>query len=84
MEIARLNNLTAEKIVSHTKSIFERHGIPKIVVSDNGPQYTSELYAEFAKKYQFHQITSSPYHPQGNREAKRAVGTIKEHAEEMR
>ncbi len=45
IEIARLNNLTA---VTHTKSVFARHGIPETVVSDNGPQYTSELYAEFA------------------------------------
>ena len=37
----------------------------------------AELYAEFAKKYQFHHITSSLYHPQGNGEAERAIGTIK-------
>jgi hypothetical protein len=49
--------------VNHTKSIFARHGIPEVVVSDNGPQYTSDLYAEFARNYQFQHLTSSPYHP---------------------
>ena len=51
IEIARLNGSTAEEVVTHTKSIFARHGIPETVVSDNGPQYTSELYAEFSKTY---------------------------------
>ena len=78
IEIARLNNLTAEEVVTHTKSVFARHGIPETVVTDNGPQYTSELYADFAKKFEFQHITSSPYYPQGNGEAERAVKTIKE------
>ena len=47
------------------------------MVSDNGPRYTSQVFAEFAKDYEFRHITSSPYFPQGNGEAERAVGTIK-------
>jgi len=78
IEIARLSNApTAEEVVTHTKSIFARHGIPECVISDNGPQYTSGLYEEFSKCYQFKHITSSPYFPQSNGEAERAVGTIK-------
>ncbi len=77
VEIARLNQLTAEEIITHTKSIFARHGIPEEVVSDNGPQYSSQAYAEFAKAYQFRHITSSPYFAQSNGEAERAVGTVK-------
>ena len=64
-------------MIIHTKSIFARHDIPEAVISDNGPQYTSQLYDEFARTYQFEHITSSPYHPQGNGEAERVVGTIK-------
>ena len=47
------------------------------MISDNGPQYTSDLYADFAKSYQFQHVTASLYFPQGNGEAERAVGTIK-------
>ena len=72
-----LNGVTAEQVIVHTKSIFAGHGIPEVVISDNGPQYTSEAYAKFAKDYQFHHITSSPYCPQSNGEAERAVGTVK-------
>jgi hypothetical protein len=38
-------------------------------VSDNGPQFSSQEYSDFAKTY--------PYFPQSNREAERAVGTVK-------
>ena len=61
----------------HTKSIFARHGIPEILVSDNGPQHSSSLFAEFAKAYGFKHVTSSPYHRQANGEAEHAVGTVK-------
>ena len=78
IEISRLSQLTAAQVVSHTKSIFARHGIPDVVVSDNGPQYSSETYRQFAKDYEFAHCTSSPYYPQGNGEAERAVRTVKD------
>lgn len=77
IEIARLTNESAGEIVRHTKSIFARHGIPEVVISDNGPQFTSALFKDFASKYEFVHLTSSPYHPQGNGEAERAVRTVK-------
>ena len=47
------------------------------MISDNGPQFASELYANFAKEYEFQHVTSSPNYPQGNGEAERGVQTIK-------
>ena len=48
-----------------------------MVFSDNGPKYSCLAYQEFAKEYEFKHVTSSPYYPQSNREAERAVPTIK-------
>ena len=77
IEIARLKSTNADEVITHTKSIFARHGIPEVVLSDNGPQFASAAYRQFAENFQFEHITSSPYYPQSNGEAERAVGTIK-------
>ena len=60
------------------KSIFCRHGIPDEVMSDNGPQYASSEFSNFAREYGFTHITSSPRYPQSNGESERAVITIKQ------
>ena len=77
IEIALLNSQTAAEVIAHMKSIFVRHGIPELVVSENGPQYSCEAFSEFASEYQFQHVTSSPLYPQSNGEAERAVKTIK-------
>ena len=77
IEVARLSKLTSEEVILHTRSVFARHGIPEVVVSDGGPQFSAELYEQFAQEYGFEHIMSSPYYPQCNGEAERAVRTIK-------
>ena len=77
IEIAKLTGLSANSVINHTKSIFARYGIPETVTSNNGPQFSSEAYAQFAREYGFKHTTSSPNHPQRNGEAERGVRTIK-------
>ena len=72
-EIAKLDSLTLEGVITHLNSIFARHGIPHTVISDNRHQYTS---ATFADQYGFCHITSSHRYPQANGEAERAVQTV--------
>ena len=59
------------------KSIFSRHGIPEIVRSDNGPQFASKEFKQFAKEYGLQQVTSSPHYPQSNGAVERKVQTVK-------
>ncbi|XP_037529195.1 uncharacterized protein K02A2.6-like [Rhipicephalus sanguineus] len=66
-----------DAVINHLKSIFARHGIRVTVVSDNGPQFSSSAFAEFAKAYGFSHTTSSPVHPQASGEAERAVQAVK-------
>ena len=81
IEIAKLNQTMMTDVVTHLKSMFARHGIPEMFISDNGPQYASREFQDFAKEYEFQHTTSSPYFPQGNGEAK-SRGNSQEVAEE--
>lgn len=76
-ELAGLSDTTAERVVAHVKAMFSRHGIPMTVISDNGPQFTSKCFKDFAEKYGFNHITSSPLYPQSNGLAEKGVQIVK-------
>ncbi|KAG1682159.1 hypothetical protein GQR58_011304 [Nymphon striatum] len=71
--VEQLQDETTEDTILQIKKIFSRHRIPELVISDNGPQFTSKLFKSFAETYGFHQYTSSPYHPRGNGTAEAAI-----------
>lgn len=56
-EIAELRYRTAGGTVQAVKEVFARHGTPETVVTDNGAQFSSELFRQFAEDYQFTHIT---------------------------
>ncbi len=74
---ALLTDTSAKQVILHLKTIFARHGIPVTVVSDNGPQFSGLTFKEFARQYGFEHVTSSPYYPQSNGLAKKAVQIVK-------
>lgn len=76
-EIALLSSTTSATVITHLKSFFARHGIPEVVMSDNGAQFVSQEYKLFARNYGFRAVTSSPRYPQANGEVERMVQTIK-------
>ena len=77
-EMALLPNITSGSVIIHTKSIFARHGIPHIVVSDNGPCFSSREWKKFAEQYEFHHVTSSPLYAQSNGQAEKGVHILKQ------
>ncbi|XP_034038495.1 obscurin-like [Thalassophryne amazonica] len=77
IEVAELKTTSSEATVHAVKDAFARHGYPETVVSDNGPQFSSETFRAFAKEACFAHVTSSPRYPQANGEAGRSVQTIK-------
>ncbi|KAK7105840.1 hypothetical protein V1264_017168 [Littorina saxatilis] len=77
IEIEQLSRETAEEVIGKLKDLFSRHGVPEIVVSDNGTQFTSEKFQDFRHSWGFTHVTSSPRYPQSNGEAERSVQTSK-------
>ena len=77
VEVANLSLTKSADITAHLKSMFAHHGIPEVLVSDNGPQFAARGFTTFAANYGFQHVTSSPKFPQSNGESERAVQTVK-------
>ena len=54
-----------------------RYGLTETLITDNGLQFTSELFEKFTQKYDIRHQTSSPHHTQGDGKAESAVKTAK-------
>jgi len=77
VEVSRLKDANSKAIIKFMKAQFNCHGIPDVLVSDNGPQFTSREFAEFATQWEFQHVTSSPYHPKSNGKAESAMKIVK-------
>ena len=67
---------TSAAIISKMKEIFAEHGVPDILRSDNGPQYTSAAFTKFAEELGFQHTISSPHCPASNGFAESTVKII--------
>jgi transposase InsO family protein len=77
IELDELDNTLSSTVIKHSKSHFARHGIPEVLLSDNGPQFVSSEFAAYCDLYGITHITSSPYWPRGNGKAESAVKIVK-------
>ncbi|KAJ8405582.1 hypothetical protein AAFF_G00315620 [Aldrovandia affinis] len=75
-EIELLPDMSAETVIKRCKAQFARHGQPERVITDNGPQFTSQ-FTRFTSEWEFEHVTSSPRHPKANGKAESAVKIAK-------
>ena len=76
-ELDYLSDTTSKSVISKIKSQIAKYGIFEDLISDNGPQFKSREFEDFALKYGFRHTTSSPGYPKSNGMAERAVQTAK-------
>ena len=76
-DLSQLEDTNVTTVVMHTKRIFSKFGIPKEVIPDNGPQYTSHEYGIFARDWDFDNITSGPEYPQSNDFIEQTIQAVK-------
>ena len=69
--------MTAKMVVEHMKAIFSEFGVPKTLVSDNGPWYTGDQFKMIMSHLGIMHITISPHHHQSNGLAAGYVKIIK-------
>ena len=78
IEVSELQDTTSTSVIQALKEQFSRHGIPDTVVSDNGSQFSSQEFHEFALSWEFNHVTSSPHHPKSNGKAESSVKIVKQ------
>lgn len=76
-EICQVPNATSSKTIECMRSWFAAYGLPKVIVSDNGPQFKSVEFEEFLKKNGVKHILTPPYHSASNGMAERLVKSFK-------
>ena len=79
-EVIEMSKTTATRTIAELRKLFAANGLPEqnIIVTDNGPQFTSDEFSLFLRSNGVKHIRCSPYHPASNGLAERFVRTFKE------
>ncbi|XP_018494299.1 uncharacterized protein K02A2.6-like [Galendromus occidentalis] len=75
--LAPLVKMTTKHIVGGMFESFQHFGMPRVLRTDNGPQYTSYEFEQIMKVHDIQHVTSGPYYARGNSLAERAVQEAK-------
>lgn len=67
IEVARVTSITSRSIIKELKAVFAQFGIPDVVVTDNGPQFSSAEFSVFSRIWGFDHVRSSPKYPRQGR-----------------
>ena len=78
-----MNTSTSSATMEKLRIAFATHGLPEIVVTDNGSNFVSREFQDFLKQNGIRHIRTAPYHPASNGMAERAVQTFKEGMKKM-
>ncbi|KAF2888797.1 hypothetical protein ILUMI_17376 [Ignelater luminosus] len=76
-KVIKLANLESQTFINACKSIFALHGIPVVVVTGAGTQFSSEKFKDFSSNYGFTHITASAKWSQSNGQSESAVKIVK-------
>ncbi|XP_055862765.1 uncharacterized protein K02A2.6-like [Biomphalaria glabrata] len=77
IEVEHLHTTTSQVVIRKLKNVFARYGVPKVCISDFGPQFSSAEFTAFMKAWGVHHLKSSPGHHQLNGKAETAVKILK-------
>ena len=77
LEAVPVQRATAEATTSALRHIFATHGLPEVIVSDNGSPFTAAEFENFCKMNGIRHLRTPPFHPASNGAAERAVALVK-------
>ena len=76
--VENLNNSQSLTVINKCKKIFSQYGIPKELITDNGPEFTSHHFKKFTKSLDFKHQTVTPHYHQSNVLPERSIHTVKQ------
>ena len=79
IDVKHMTSTTTQHTLNELRLMFALYGFPEEVVSNNGPQFTSNEFASFMSKNGIKHTLVPPYHPQSNGVAERSVRVVKRH-----
>lgn len=78
VEARALTDADAQSIASFVhEEIICRHGIPRMLTSDQGTEFINELVSLLTRRFGIKHIRTTPYHPQANGQTERTNQTLK-------
>ncbi|PHJ21619.1 transposon related, partial [Cystoisospora suis] len=60
------------------KDVIRLHGVPRTIVSDRDPRFTSEIWANLCRQLNIQRCMSTAYHPQTDGQSERTNQTIEQ------
>lgn len=77
LEVENVSSTSARAVITCFRKLFARFGLPKCIVSDNGPPFSSAEYQTYLNKNGIKRTLVAPYHPSSNGAAENAVRIVK-------
>ena len=66
MEVEVVNAATSAVTIEHLQAIFATHGLPEVLITDNGSVFCSAEFNKFTSNNGIRHIKTAPYHPSSN------------------
>ena len=77
IEVIPTQSATADVTIKALRTVFTSLWLPSMIVSDNGPCFTSHEFTNFCKHNGIYHVKTLPHHPSSNGLAERAVQVFK-------
>ena len=77
LEVDIVNSITTSITIKNLRQHFARFGLPKVIVTDNGSNFTSYEFNEFLNNNNIISKYSAPGHPATNGQAERFLQIVK-------
>ena len=78
IEVEMMSNITSVSTVAKLRKIFAMHGLPQVIVSDNGPAFVGKEFKDFLTRNVVKHVLTAPYHPASNGQVEQMVRIFKE------